>query len=413
MKVKVSKELRSRLGNAAANGSIIAKDIMGQIASNQDVEEMIRGSANYFSTKKVKQSDNLRTKIKVLFTVFNKDIYNENFPDRKNPKAVWFPENRTELDPAKFVKCFKQLPEYSDEDMEYFANVITIDNKVTVKLCSRMEDFMAAYLNSNYSNIVQYGESTLHNSCMRYAETARNAADFYSNFASAKIIVAYDAGHNILGRAVVWENAVTTVNDEQVMFSFLDRVYYTHNFVMKLIYKFAEKAGINLRKQFNDYEHPRQFMIMNPLLGIDKEKNMCVSLNVRVKVYVKKAYKHGAPYMDTLYSVSINTNGELELSNYNNDSCVAECHNSSGFADRANTICPKCGAVHNHILEDGTNPAFCSDCYSTLIVNTPYGKVMSGKTKSYKDSVYPANLFENGRPVPSFRKHLLCQNLYK
>lgn len=226
MKIRVSKELKSRLCNAAANGSIIARDIMEQIGSNQDVDAIIRGSANYFSTKRIKQSDESRTRIKVSFTTFNKDVSNTNFPDRKNPEAVWFPENRAELEPAKFVKCFKQLPEYTDADMEYFANAITLDSKVTIRLCSRMEDFISAYLGNNYSNITQYGDSTLHNSCMRHEHTARNAADFYCNFACAKILVAYDAAHNILGRAVVWENAITVIDNKPVVFSSMEHLYY-------------------------------------------------------------------------------------------------------------------------------------------------------------------------------------------
>ena len=64
---------------------------------------------------------------------------------------------------------------------------------------------MEAYLESNYSPISDGSESSLHNSCMRYEDKARNAADFYANFAGAKILVARDDSSNVVGRAIVWK----------------------------------------------------------------------------------------------------------------------------------------------------------------------------------------------------------------
>lgn len=40
---------------------------------------------------------------------------------------------------------------------------------------------------------------------MRYGNRARNAADFYTNFAGAEILVARDGSNNVLARAVVWK----------------------------------------------------------------------------------------------------------------------------------------------------------------------------------------------------------------
>ena len=71
-----------------------------------------------------------------------------------------------------------------------------------------MNDFLDAYLGANYSSITDNDISTLHNSCMRYEDKARNAADFYANFAGAGILVAKDKSNNVLGRAVVWKKAV-------------------------------------------------------------------------------------------------------------------------------------------------------------------------------------------------------------
>ncbi len=94
---------------------------------------------------------------------------------------------------------------------------------------------MEAYLESNYSPISDSDTSSLHSSCMRYEDKARNAADFYTNFAGAKILVARDESNNILGRAVVW-NEVTlwkSINTP-IAASLLDRIYSSHAFVAEL-----------------------------------------------------------------------------------------------------------------------------------------------------------------------------------
>ena len=52
MKLNASIELKSRLTHAAENGSVIAADILTEIKRNADVAEIIRGSYNFFSTKR-------------------------------------------------------------------------------------------------------------------------------------------------------------------------------------------------------------------------------------------------------------------------------------------------------------------------------------------------------------------------
>lgn len=72
-----------------------------------------------------------------------------------------------------------------------------------------MQDFFEAYSEENYTPVADTIESNLHNSCMRYESRARNAADFYANFAGASILVARDESNNVLARAVVWKNVHT------------------------------------------------------------------------------------------------------------------------------------------------------------------------------------------------------------
>ena len=198
MRLYASNELKSRLTHAAANGSVIAADILSELKKNRPAQEIIRGSYNFLSTKRKWTDCGSFRKIRIVFTAFNKDPEHPNFPDRNNPQAPWFPENRTDLEPSTFIEQFKNLREYTSCEINYFRSAITLDSKVSVRLYTRMNDFLDAYLESNYSSITDGDTSTLHNSCMRYEDKARNAADFYANFAGAGILVARDEGNNVL-----------------------------------------------------------------------------------------------------------------------------------------------------------------------------------------------------------------------
>ena len=103
MKLNASNELKSRLTHAAANGSVIAADILTEMKRNADVSEIIRGGYNFFSTKRKRTGGASYQKIRIVFTTCNKNLNNKNFPDRNNPQAPWFPENRTDIDPSTFV----------------------------------------------------------------------------------------------------------------------------------------------------------------------------------------------------------------------------------------------------------------------------------------------------------------------
>ena len=110
MRLYASNELKSRLTHAAANGSVIAADILSELKKNRPAQEIIRGSYNFLSTKRKWTDCGSFRKIRIVFTAFNKDPEHPNFPDRNNPQAPWFPENRTDLEPSTFIEQFKNLP---------------------------------------------------------------------------------------------------------------------------------------------------------------------------------------------------------------------------------------------------------------------------------------------------------------
>ncbi len=408
MKTIVSDELKSRLSHAAENGSVIAANILAELKSGKDTSKVIRGSANYFSTKRKKTTSDNYLSIRIVFTACTKDITNKNFPDRLNPQAPWFPENRADLDPSTFVSFFKNLPEYTSKELDFFLSSICLDSKVTIKLFDKMNDFIEAYKGENYSPIVQYGETTLHNSCMRSEELARNAADFYYNFAGAGIIVAKDAANNILGRAIVWPKVMWNQNEEEEIISVLDRVYFTHTFILDKIYEYARRMGIYLRKKINDYEHSCSFIALNPVgrFGIAPEE-VLESLHLRIKVPASQWHKKGAPYLDTFSEINVIDGLSVELRNYHSDNRIGSCRSSSGSANRNKYLCPLCGCIHN-----GDSSALCMSCREEIYVDTVFGQGIEGKVITYNGKKYPSVLFTKGRPNPNLKLYLKLERLF-
>lgn len=407
MKLNVSNELKSRLMHAAENGSVIAKDILLEVKKNVPVEEIIRGTYNCFSTKRKRTEAGTFKKIRIVFTACSKDLAHPSFPDRNNPQAPWFPENRTVLEPSTFVELFKNLPKYSPDEINYFCSALSLDSKVTVRLHESMNDFMEAYLESNYSPIADSDTSSLHSSCMRYEDKARNAADFYTNFAGAKILVARDESNNILGRAVVW-NKVTlwkSINTP-IAASLLDRIYSSHAFVAELIRKQAQEAGILLRRRYNDYTHTTDFTILNPIEGQEWAAGDNIQVSLTVKVPACRWHKKGVPYLDTFYSLHL-TDGNLELRNTEGDTSIASCRSTEGCANRRKYVCPKCGKIHSF-----PDMAFCKNCQDMFYIFTVFGKVLKGTSVEYKGKKYPSFLFKKGRPVPEFRRYLQIEKLF-
>jgi hypothetical protein len=407
MKLYASNELKSRLTHAAANGSVIAADILSELKKNCPMQEIVRGPYNFLSTKRRWMDCGSYRKIRIVFTAFNKDQEHPHFPDHNNPQAPWFPENRTILDPFTFIEQFRNLREYTSDEISYFRSAITLNSKVSVRLCSGMNDFLDAYLESNYSSITDNDMSTLHNSCMRYEDRARNAADFYANFAGAGILVASDAGNNVLGRAVVWKEAVWNGNETPaVRVSVLDRIYTSHAFVMELIREQARRLGINLRKQCNDYAHPKNFIVMNPIPGMAEEPGMEIYARLSVEMPVCRWHKKGVPYLDTFHYIHLNGTG-LELANHNGSTAIASCQNTQGCATVLRFVCPQCGRIH----ENG-DQQYCNECFPLYYIQTAFGTTMKGTPVEYKGKIFPSTLFRKGRPIPEFKSYLQIQKLF-
>lgn len=368
MKLNVSNELKSRLVHAAENGSVIAKDILSEVKRTyrwkRSYAVPITASPPSASGRKRARSRN-PDRVHGL----QQGSGPSQFPGPEQPAGTLVPGESYSSGTLHVVELFKNLPKYSPDEINYFCSALSLDSKVTVRLHESMNDFMEAYLESNYSPIADSDTSSLHSSCMRYEDKARNAADFYTNFAGAKILVARDESNNILGRAVVW-NEVTlwkSINTP-IAASLLDRIYFSHAFVAELIRKQAQEAGILLRRRYNDYTHTTDFTVLNPIEGQEWAVGDNIQVSLTVKVPACRWHKKGVPYLDTFYSLHL-TEGNLELRNTEGDTSIASCRSTEGCANRRKYVCPKCGKIHPF-----PDMAFCKNCQDMFYISTVFGK---------------------------------------
>ena len=110
MKISISPEMKSRLQNAAANGSVVAEDILVELGKNRDASETIRGTYNYFTTKRIRANHDSYHKIRIMFTACAKNLEHENFPDKGNPSAPWFKKTARTSTPRHLWGCSRTFP---------------------------------------------------------------------------------------------------------------------------------------------------------------------------------------------------------------------------------------------------------------------------------------------------------------
>ncbi len=236
--LEIHNDLKKRLRTAAANGSVVAKDVLKALADGKTTT----ANANYFtSVRKRTLSEEGVSVYQIKITCCNKDIENPNFPDLGREDAQWLKHNRCEISALTFAEQFG-LTGYSSDDVTYFVSAIGCPSKIHLELISSEQSMEQAYNVENYPNVRQNTDlsCTLHHSCMRHEETARRAADFYHNFAGAKMLVAKGDDGLIYGRSIIWKN-IECVEYPQHNFSMIERVYCSYDFIYTMMMQWAEK----------------------------------------------------------------------------------------------------------------------------------------------------------------------------
>jgi len=172
--------------------------------------------------------------------LLNKDIFKLE-PDEDR----WNNDKRTNIKIGRFLK--KILPEENDQILEDYAN----DYKFSFKLDK--EDFgrfkiakgvnlSKWYLEKNYAP-TQGG--TLAASCMRHMKSQKRLSIYIMNPEKIRMLYLLDPIGKLLGRALIWKL------DEPNNF-YMDRIYYTDNYVLKLFNNYAKKKGILTKKYVDE-----------------------------------------------------------------------------------------------------------------------------------------------------------------
>lgn len=393
MKLVLTEALKTRLKNTAFNGSRIAKDILTEVNKNSEVTEVIKGKYNFFRAKIHRRIiDNEREFHELTITCCNKDLNNPSFPDYGNPNAPWKSKNRTEIKASTFLGLFKNLPSYSDEEVQFFESAIVINEKIFIRKMDKELGFQLAYSMEHYTSSIQRNESTLWNSCMRGNPYADIAADFYGNLCKAKVIIAQDSEGKTYGRCILWEGLET---HEHGIVSLIDRIYFSHDFIFKMIQNYARNSGVTFRKASNTYDSQTKLINMNhPDLPKD---GSVIRMAVYKELKLSKWYKQGVPYVDTLDKLIIR-NKKVYITNSDNVPCVMELKTTHGSTSGYSDICPVCG---ESIAKDSHK--VCESCRSKYTVDTEFGPLWEKDLVSYKNELIPSLCFKDKKPRRGLR----------
>lgn len=398
--------LLSRIQGAAANGSTVAAGILEELKKPRtDIFRSTR--TNYLNGKITRQGCGDFVEIKK----YECGYISQNFDDERNPYHG-IPDagerNSTHCwtTPSSFASLFKNLS-FTHDELDFFESAIREPTKVTITIGDKFKDFLDAYNASNYSVYTDY-DGPLHKSCMRHDSVSEIAADFYKNFAGAKIMIARNGNREIVGRAILWTGVDIYDNNNATLLyknvSFLDRKYFAFAFVRTMMLREAERLGINFTKAVDDIYTLQTLKMLVPTEMAEGCTRTPYSVGDQFdgamikKVPQIKWHKKGAPYVDTMCHLVYNDyEKQLMLSNYNDgrgtDSSLAECRETSGWADRCGCLCPVCGKrIYRGDMMEGEDFCVCRSCYNQMFEKTGLGYVYKGKLLTYNGHQYPAKV---------------------
>ena len=140
MKAIVSNELKKRLEFASKNGSVIATDILNELKKDKSACFGDK-TVNYFDSVRVVGNYSEYKSLQIKVTACTKDVNNDNFPDKGNPRAPYFKENREKMTLGTFIGLFANLGGYTSDDFKFFESAMCVCDKVTYRVSGKMEDF--------------------------------------------------------------------------------------------------------------------------------------------------------------------------------------------------------------------------------------------------------------------------------
>lgn len=395
-KLDITPEGRERLVAASVNGSTVAAGLLGDLKKPR-AEILSSATTDHVRTKRcVNRHGDGYSSLVLKFGYCMKDFSNELNPDHGNPDAADRPSNLVWTTPSQFALLFKNH-HFTNTELDYFNSAVKETSKVTIRIGTKFKDFEYAYNGANYSVFCET-DATLQNSCMRYDNVAEVAADFYKNFCGCRIMIATNARHEVVGRAVIWDGVDLYDNDNgrriSTNVSFLDRKYYSYFFVKKMMIEYAYDHGIDLIKTHDDINSPHEVTPTHTFDGLTKGDVEYVCM--RKDVPHVRWHKHGAPYVDTMSNIMVSSDKKLYLSNYESGICsdmrLAECRHTDGTARSCCKVCPCCGRTFQYSESGGVNMWLCNDCFRKFYIKTPFGNAYKGKLIKYKGFLLPLEI---------------------
>ena len=187
--------------------------------------------------------------------------------------------------------------------------------------------------------------------------------------------------------------------------SLLDRIYSSHAFVVELIRKQAQEAGILLRRRYNDYTHTTDFTVLNPIEGQEWAVGDNIQVSLTVKVPACRWHKKGVPYLDTFYSLHL-TEGNLELRNTEGDTSIAPA--GARKVRKQEKICMSQMRKDTSLSGYGILQELSGHVLYIHRIRKSIERHVGG-IQGKEISVLP---LQEGRPVPEFRRYLQIEKLF-
>jgi len=191
--------------------------------------------------------------------------------------------------------------EVTDEEVKRVVNRLVVDlSEYEMRVVSGHKDIDKYYLESSY-DIDSFELGSLGGSCMKYEGCVNdNYFEIYHDNAKLLILV-HKETDLILGRALLWDNAVDTKNDN-ISYKIMDRIYAIEK-NYNAFFDWAIKNGY-YRKRYQSYDNETDFV--NP--ETRQTEALYMKLDINLDEYSR------LPYMDTFaWSDGCTTRNEEEF----------------------------------------------------------------------------------------------------
>lgn len=298
MDIKIHKELENILQKIVdKNGNRVAKCLLAvskdgiksaiNLETGDSIQVIKDETPNYF-----KISDYNKNQISFI----NPDKM-RNYGD-KSDEELWGDEGirRTRTKPGKILKKI-----FTDEILEsFFGNVeierfinsyrSEIEQNIDIKVV-KGSDILKYYLQDHYAQGDDIPEGTLWSSCMMH-QSKQEFLKIYEDNDNISMLIALDTNENLLGRAIVWDGVELDIDyngQYDKVVTFMDRIYYTHEWIVDKFREYAKNEGwwSKKRQSFDSYKK-----FMSP-------EGEYFEANARVKL--ESIFYHRYPYIDTLF----------------------------------------------------------------------------------------------------------------